>query len=43
MPEENGQTTPATDIQQDQASDTTQAATEQTDIEKLDGCVKSFV
>lgn len=40
MPEENvqttEQTTPATDIQQDQAVDTTQAATEQTDIEKLD-------
>ncbi|KMO86433.1 hypothetical protein AB840_08180 [Megasphaera cerevisiae DSM 20462] len=39
MAEENGQTTPATDIQQDQAVDTTQAVTattEQTDIEKLD-------
>ena len=39
MAEENGQTTPATDIQQDQAVDTTPAVTattEQTDIEKLD-------
>lgn len=39
MAEENVQTTPATDIQQDQAVDTTPAVTattEQTDIEKLD-------
>ena len=40
MPEENVQTTPATDLQQDQAVDTTQAVvtatTGQTDIEKLD-------
>ena len=36
MAEENVQTTPATDLQQDQAVDTTQATTEQTDIEKLD-------
>lgn len=36
MPEENVQTTPETDIQQNQAVDTTQAVTEQTDIEKLD-------
>ena len=36
MAEENVQTTPATDIQQNQAVDTTQAVTEQTDIEKLD-------
>ena len=36
MPEENVQTTPATDLQQDQAVDTTQATTGQTDIEKLD-------
>lgn len=40
MPKENVQTTPATDLQQDQAVDTTQAVvtatTGQTDIEKLD-------
>lgn len=39
MPEGNVQTTPATDLQQDQAVDTTPAVTaitEQTDIEKLD-------
>lgn len=36
MAEENVQTTPATDLQQDQAVDTTQATMGQTDIEKLD-------
>lgn len=39
MAEENVQTTPATDLQQDQAVDATQAVTattKQTDIEKLD-------